>query len=504
MKKRKIKHTQTDKLSHKEMFNWFLVVLVLLATIVSITIYGHVNSRKIEEQRERELIKISNNTTHFFRNFVDNKLDWMRMFAKAVSISEQVDTQEWRKLLQREHSFYYQLGIADRSGQIYYGNQKQKNVSDKEYFKRAIKGEAYISRLQKSKLNENDSIILAVPIQNLRGGIDGVVAMEYSTRILGEYINDLDTEWEEYGANMIINRYGELIAPYSGMEECNNIFEIFYERRPEDKACLKQMKKDIKNNQSGIFHYYNQKNLRRTLYYQPLGINDWTMVSIGAMKENLATLQFIERINLLFSILFACIILLGTLATRNIYLCRTQRINNMKVDQLTNIYRREIGEGYVQSAFKDNSHNVFYGCLFLDIDDFKNVNDTYGHEKGDEILTALGDILLSSSQKNDIVYRYGGDEFCIWLFGNGDAKELLTIGHHILSKAEAQETIHLSIGATCINQSEHDMQAVLKRADAASYAAKKQGKNQIVLYENIKSVQGEAPFDITVSPERLS
>lgn len=471
-----------EKLSIRETLNWFLIVMVVVFSCVSLNFYARENSKKLDEQREYELIKISNHTSHHFQNFLENKLEWLRMFALAAGMSEYEEKEDWIELAKTMHSDDYQMGIAGASGIVYYGDYEQKDVRKQEYFIRAMNGENYISKINKKELHENDSIILSVPIQNLMGEIEGIVAMEYSTMKLGEYINHINEDWDEYGANMIINAKGEIVASYEGMEKYDTIYDMLSEMQLEDGASLEKMKEDTVNGKSGIFRYYNH-DTRRMLYYQPLGINDWTMVSVGAMKNNLVILQSIEKNNLIFSVVFALIILSGVIATKNIYHCRTKRIKDMKLDNLTGIYRREIGEEIVKSIFEHGKNIRIYGCIFIDVDDFKQINDTYGHEKGDEVLASLGEILLENSRKEDIVYRYGGDELCIWLCGNSTKEEITEIGNRIITKVGEKGIVHLSIGATFVRKDDSDWQEVLRRADEAVYEAKKRGKNQIVLYE---------------------
>lgn len=483
-RKEKSIYRSAEKLSLREKINWFLIVLVVILSVVSIDIYTHINSRKIDEQREYELIKVSQNTSHYFQNFLENKLEWMRMFAVSISMSDNMDSKDWRKLLENEQSEDYQLGIADTSGVIRFGNNEKKDVREEAYFQHSMKGENYISKINKCQLHKNDSIILSVPINNPDGEIEGIVAMEYSTMKLGEYINNINSDWDEYGVNLIINRKGEIVASYEGLERYDTFYDVLRERKLEEGVSLEEIKKNIANDKSGIFHYY-KNDKRRMIYYQPLDINDWTMISIGAMKYNTTTLNSIERNNIIFSVAFALIILLATIATRNIYHCRTQKIKKMKLDKLTQIYRRGVGEELVKSIFQNNKNVKIYGCIFIDVDDFKGINDNYGHDKGDEVLASLGEILLSGAGNGNIVYRYGGDEFCIWLCGNGTAKDILKVGNLILAQVSGKEIVHLSIGATYVDENEKRWQDALKRADKAVYEAKNRGKNQIVLYEDM-------------------
>lgn len=484
-RKERIVYNQARELGIKEKVNWLLAALVVVLAVSSILLYAHKNSQKVDEQREYELIRVSRHTSHYFEDFLENKLEWMRLFAVATSLSDYVDKTDWRELLKTQHTEDSQMGIANTSGTLYYGENEKKNVKDREYFQHSMNGEDYISKLYKDKLHRKDSIILSVPIENLQGKTEGVLAVEYSTLKLGEYLNNINDEWDKYGANMVINDKGELVASYEGMEKYDTIYDALGKMEFKDGDSLKKMKMDVRNDKAGTLRYYNSRGLRRMVYYQPLDVNDWTMVSIGAMKYNMTTLQAIEQSNLIFSVVFALLILLAVFAARNIFVLRTQKIKSTKRDDLTKIYKREVGEGVVKTIFEHPEHTKIYGCMFIDVDDFKKINDTYGHSKGDEALALLGEILLSGARKEDIIYRYGGDEFCIWLYGNGAKKEVVEIGNRIQHNANERGDIKLSIGATVVEKTEKDLHAVLKRADTALYEAKERGKNQLVLYEDM-------------------
>lgn len=162
-----------------------------------------------------------------------------------------------------------------------------------------------------------------------------------------------------------------------------------------------------------------------------------------------------------------------------------KKITALGVDYLTGLLNRrtyhELGNEMLTLCRK---HERLLCIIFLDIDSFKNINDTYGHAKGDEVLIAFGHALNRSLHTSDLCCRYGGDEFSI-------CSEIPSIE---ISKKIAQNvlqeisriniipdcTITSSIGIACgIPGETSTFEEYLEKADAAMYTAKQNGKNQI-------------------------
>ncbi len=132
--------------------------------------------------------------------------------------------------------------------------------------------------------------------------------------------------------------------------------------------------------------------------------------------------------------------------------------------------------------------------LIMDVDFFKNYNDTLGHPAGDEVLRQLSSILSSTVRDNDIVARYGGEEFAVILPAT-DTSGALALGERIRNKVEKhhfpQEEIQpngvltISIGISTYPSDAVVLEDLIVTADRALYNAKNNGRNQVVLFENI-------------------
>ncbi|MCT7614215.1 PAS domain S-box protein [Aliarcobacter butzleri] len=154
-------------------------------------------------------------------------------------------------------------------------------------------------------------------------------------------------------------------------------------------------------------------------------------------------------------------------------------------DKLTNAYNREFfDKNYKKLIYEYNTNHSKLAVAMLDIDHFKLVNDTYGHDVGDEVLIQFVEIINNSSRKNDILIRWGGEEFILVLQLNSE-NTLPKILENLRKAIEEYDFPKIgkktcSIGGT-IYQDNEDIIKTIKRADEAVYEAKAAGRNKVII-----------------------
>ncbi len=127
--------------------------------------------------------------------------------------------------------------------------------------------------------------------------------------------------------------------------------------------------------------------------------------------------------------------------------------------------------------------------IFIDVDEFKNVNDTLGHEAGDRVLTGVGRRLSAIARRTDTVARFGGDEFVVLCTELCDGEDLRSIGDRIMRtlrkplKEEYDVDVTGSVGAVSTSDPMVDPGELLQQADFAMYAAKRAGRNRFEVYD---------------------
>lgn len=158
-------------------------------------------------------------------------------------------------------------------------------------------------------------------------------------------------------------------------------------------------------------------------------------------------------------------------------------------DQLTGLYNRHHLETCLTQAIARARESGQSGYLiFIDMDDFKIINDAYGHDYGDAILKDLAAFLRSHFGDSDHIFRFGGDEFVI-LLEPEKAKDIYDVMGGLLQRAQLpwnvlERTFYctLSVGVVRFPEGREDSQEIIKNADIAMYQAKKMGKNNYVFY----------------------
>ena len=158
------------------------------------------------------------------------------------------------------------------------------------------------------------------------------------------------------------------------------------------------------------------------------------------------------------------------------------------VDKLTNISNRRYLEIQLHGRQKRLQRYKWpFGILFADIDKFKSINDTYGHDVGDKVLIAVAKTLQQGIRSYDIVGRWGGEEFVISI-ENLNKKQLISIGKKLCKLIKNTSIEHekrpinvkISIGAT-MAKADDTIVSLIQRADKLMYKSKAQGGNRVTI-----------------------
>jgi len=277
---------------------------------------------------------------------------------------------------------------------------------------------------------------------------------------------------------------GELFGYIGSLADISHIFQK--ERMSELKisgkfADLWQHSIAVRNDDAILFSILS-KALDSVDYTERKAIeNRWISIEYNERKDYT-----------LFWWLFG--ILVFVLSIVLILFAKQHQINKIMQDQaardyMTKLYNRRYfmaSSGYILDLARRNATQI--SLVMLDIDNFKHINDTYGHQVGDETIIAIANLMKEKSRKSDIIARWGGEEFLILLpetdiSGAKVIAEKIRRGVTELSVDIGEQKsicFTVSIGVAEVNvDTEINLEAGISRADAALYEAKESGKNRV-------------------------
>jgi diguanylate cyclase (GGDEF)-like protein/PAS domain S-box-containing protein len=154
-------------------------------------------------------------------------------------------------------------------------------------------------------------------------------------------------------------------------------------------------------------------------------------------------------------------------------------------DSITNLPNRNMLYDQLKNNIEKSRHdNIQFAVLCLDIDQFKEVNDTLGHHTGDKLLSKVGQRIQAEVSAKDLVSRLGGDEFCLLIHNDENANNVNDTANRILKALSTPFTINnhkiyssASIGITLFPNNAQDVDGLLQQSDQAMYVAKDKGRN---------------------------
>lgn len=185
-------------------------------------------------------------------------------------------------------------------------------------------------------------------------------------------------------------------------------------------------------------------------------------------------------------------LVLGTVQDISDIKSAEQRIFDMAYfDDLTGLANRGHFQQQLIERIKQADRNEGQvALLYLDLDGFNKINDTFGHEKGDEYLKAFTELLKQTFREEDFIARLGGDEFCVIQSGlksgveaGTSAERCLMLKDRLITVEGREVSPRMSVGIALYPQDGEDVDSLLKAADAAMYSAKRKGKQRFEFYD---------------------
>jgi diguanylate cyclase (GGDEF)-like protein len=388
------------------------------------------------------------------------------------------------------------VSIADNKGDIVASTRplEKRNVADQEYFKsQRVVDALSVSRPWKNQVSSEWQLQFSRRLNAPDGSFAGIVmvAVDAAYFVSGYEFDKLG----EHGALGILGTDGVFRARRSGDSITTGDMVDYAAVVPATDEQVNEFRPSI-NAWDRVSRYTSA----RQLYDFPLAI----IVGLSEDEQLAATRQkrltYIERASAGSFLLILIVFVLSRLS-RQLVLSRQRAAEEHIVhaarveylayhDSLTTLPNRSLFSKLLsQSISQAHRYNRQLAVMFLDLDHFKHVNDTLGHESGDQLLQEVAIRLKDCLRESDTVARLGGDEFVVLLPELDEEKYISTVAHKILSAVAKpfilmgdEFRVTASIGISTYPQDGLDEQTLTKNADNAMYHAKEKGKNNFQLY----------------------
>lgn len=521
-------------LNHENKTNYWItakyfVIIFTILLIIAFNVLFYLeekltNTKRDELQnQENKIVGIESNLIGKEISGIISDLNFLH-HSYETKISSRADTaliaEEW-KTFSNYQKIYDQIRFIDKNGdekiRINYSNEgativdksKLQNKKDRYYFYETVKlekGQIYISKLD---LNIENGVVeipykpmmrFSSPVYDKDGQFIGIIVLNYIAKNLIEEFRKIG-EYNE-GKMYLLNSNGYWISSYNSEDEWGFMFEEkenvrFNLRFPDEwERIIKNESSIITEN--GLFTSSDVVLKAKCSSDNDvvLGEGDWKIVSYLSSKEpggyviSINTFDKAKRVLSQNLIYFGLIFIISLLLSLIISMLKQTYIKTKffsEYDAMTGVLNRRTGMAILEDALSQNNRRKTRFCLcMVDINDLKKVNDTIGHEAGDELILTVTQVIKKMIRDTDNIFRFGGDEFII-LFNNSDYENAEGIWSRVVERFEQinreenrSYLVSVSHGIVDIAAlKDKTSDEIIKMADMKMYQEKKEIKQDI-------------------------
>lgn len=460
-----------------------------------------VRMQKDVEQSSLDGVKTNvEKQSEHLRTVINIHLNYLSGLADHVSQQDSLDNEDNLELLQsfgKEQGLDL-LAVIDQDGNASYSNGQKKSVADRPYFKKAIRGERSMSRPLMSAVDGKTKVILAVPIYK-NNKVIGVLGASYNVGALNQML--FDDVYRGVGFSMIVSPEGDIISCDSGlayrkihMED--NVFKFYVEEGCVSKKNMGNTMKNFANQKSGNM-ILSMPEGDWYFSYVPLEINDWMLCYVVPVSKAQESFHFIQKRETILFLLMVCSAVTFFLILLKSSELKQKELKDISMtDGLTNVYNKTGTEDMINQWLAGEGKESSAAFLMMDVDYFKNINDTYGHAMGDTVLCKVGHLLKTSFREKDIIGRVGGDEFIVLVKGVSSEefmirrmKQIQRYFAELLVEGMEGYQFTCSMGLAFTPDDGKKFIDLYKCADVALYETKRKGRNGFTVYRQTEEIR---------------
>jgi diguanylate cyclase (GGDEF)-like protein len=465
------------------------LLLILSVSITFINYYVSLNSTERHLKTQSLPLSLDNIYTEIQKHIIEPYLVSSMMandtFVQDWILNDEINNHKIKKYLEavkNKYSMFATFLVSEKTGNYYTQDGllekiEKENPNNAWYFKFKHIEESHEINLDFNKSLSN-SLIMFINYKIFDSNYSYIGATGVAIKI--SYIDDMLKMFrQKYHFKVsFLNENGDIVLSEK---------DIMPEKNIDELPNLKKYKNEIISKEPLTLEYENnnKKCLLNTKYIPELNL--YLLVEAN-LDDFITDVKDIFFINLFFSLFISLIITIIITYMIKKYNKKLEYLAD--IDLLTNINNRRVFTLKLEHAMLFHQrHEQPMSLLFLDIDNFKDVNDKFGHITGDKVLTRIADILKTNIRKSDLLARWGGEEFVI-AYVNSSMEDSIAVTEKLKSLIENdyilknlnESFITASFGLSMLKK-EDTIDDLVNRADMAMYESKNNGKNRISIID---------------------
>lgn len=381
--------------------------------------------------------------------------------------------------IQKKYNTITAFFVSESTGQYYHPTGVLKKISnlnpdDHWYFQARDSQQPYVINIDRDTADQQRlSIFINYRIEDKSGHFIGIIGVGLSMQTVVELIESYQ---KRYGREIyFVNRQGDVMLRSSHYNP---------ELHMQNKPGLEQAFEKILSSPHASIAFKTSSGSMLYLNSRLVPEFDWHLIVEQVNDPGTARLETAFLINMGLAVLISIVVLvLGHFALRGYH----DKLETMATqDKLTGTASRQVFDIYFkQSVARCKRRSEALVLVLLDIDLFKQVNDNYGHQAGDQVLTSIAQLIKSHVREEDIVCRWGGEEFLLMLTGCDmtharDITEVIRSAVAALQFTFNNDVVKITLSAGIAQVAEQETLAqIVERADQHLYQAKNAGRNCI-------------------------
>lgn len=465
-------------------------ITIILIAMIGVLI-GYSYTLKIELRKEvlATLKEVSGQNVLIIQKEIEGDRNALIEIAERISESELSD--EWEivdtlKSIAYRYSFS-RMGFCRPNGLSYTTDGVVMNVSDRDYFKETMAGNFALSNPLTDMVSDEEVIVFSVPIRKDNEIIGGVFA-SYSIESLKQILAVSSFDGEGY--TYIVQQDGSKVVDAvkeSSFENMTNIIKSMEQADERNVEAVKQLNSYLENGESGYVIFYNT--VAKYMYCTPLGINDWYLLDVVPVDVMETSTNYIMKRTYLI-----CLALISVYTFIVVFIFREENKKKKQMKEL--LYVDNLTGGNTYAKFKeevDKQLKVSYtskAYIMMDINDFKLVNELFGHEEGNKVLCYIWEIIKKNCKDGEVAARRIADRFTLFL--SYEKKEELEerinkiteeIQRYSVQKA-GEYILQPVYGIYYVKKNDEDVEDMLNCATLAHNLAKKKQESPYAIYSD--------------------